>query len=295
MTTINIPSLHDRAMLCYISVSCWSARKLDRKASGKVTSEAGASDDAARVNKHLLASADTTLKELTKLGAKARRYLEENSLPWDDAGNRLLSNEKAIEVVTEITNMEKEFSTLADAFTNDYPVLRAQALDNLGDLANSDEYPQPDIVREKFSMRVSMSPLPTGFGDARTGLMPQQVAALQAHFEAGVRKQFNVALEASWRRLLANVESISERLTPGDDGKRKIYRDSLIENARETCQLLRTLNVFDEPSLEAVRAEVENQLCVFDADQLRDNDALSTNVKAAADDILARMKEMLGE
>lgn len=295
MNDLHLPSLHDRAMLAYITVSCWSARKLDRKATSKVTKDNSATADAGRFNKHLLASADESLRALTKLGGQARRYLEANSLPWDDAGNRLLSNEKMIEVVTELTNLERQFDDLADKFTEEYPVLRAQALANLGDLANDEDYPQPDIVRQKFAMRMSLSPLPEGFGDARTGLQPQQVQALQTHFEARMRTQFNVALESAWRRLLENVTHFADRLTPDDEGKRKIFRDSMVTNARETCALLRTLNVFDEPTLDAVRMEVENHICLFDAEQLRDNDQLAKTVHGKAVDLAARMKAILGE
>lgn len=294
-TTVNIPSLHSRAMLAYISVSSWSARKLDRKATDKVTKGAGATTDAARVNKHLLASADASLKKIVKIGGDARRYLEANSLPWDDAGNRLVSNDKAIDVVATVTNMQKDYDAAVEEFVTEYPMLRAQALANLGDMGDNNEYPQPDIVREKFGLRISLNPLPTGFGDARMGLNPEQVKFLEIQFEARVRMQFNVAITDAWRRLRADVESIAERMTIDVDGNRKIFRDSLFANARETCALLRSLNVFDEPNLNQIRFEVEQYLCSADAAQIRSSDHAASTIKFQADAILDRMKDLLGE
>lgn len=292
---LHIPSLHERSMLAYISVSAWSARKLDRKTTAKVTSDANSTADGARVNKYLLASADELLRKITKAGADARRYLEANSLPWDDAGNRLISNLKSIEIAGKLGEMGEEFNTMVEQFIAEYPELRARAIENLGELADDEDYPPPDAIRHKFSLRLSLSPLPTGFGDVRTGLVPAQVEALQNHFESRVRTQFQTAMLDAWKRLREDVAAIAERLTLQEDGKRKIYRDTLITNARATCALLQSLNVFDEPELERMRYLVEDKLCKFDADELRENPALSAAVKASADEIMQGLKDILGE
>jgi hypothetical protein len=291
-----LPQLKERAMLAYLKVSCWSGRKLDRKATAKVTKDAKASDDAGRFNKNLLADADERVKELQSIAGKARRLLEANSLPWDDAGNRLLSNGNAMTLIGDIGKLRDEYNQVADLFTQEYPAVRAQALAALGDMADPQDYPPPDVVRSKFSLQLSLAPLPDGFGDERTGLEKDQVASLQKHFEANARMQFETALLSAWEQLRVVVANISERLTnePGAE-KRKIYRDSLIENARETCALLKSLNVFGDAELDEMRFHVEQTLCAYDADQLRKNDALANSVKNEADKVLARMRELLGE
>lgn len=293
---INVVTLHDKAMLAYISVSTWSARKLDKKATSKVTTGAGATSDAARVNKHLLAAADDSLKKIAKIGTDARRFLEANSLPWDDAGNRLLDNIKALEVVGRITQMEQDYRDAVDAFIVEYPLLRAQAIDNLGELAAQEDYPQPDQLRHKFAMRLSLSPLPEGFGDTRTGLSDVQVGALQRQFEARIRMQFHVAIEDAWKRLRLVVAAIAERMdNTADPQKRKIFRDSLFENAKETCLLLKSLNVFEDPQLEQVRYEVEHYLLQHEPEAVRASVDVADTLAFKANEILDRMKDILGE
>jgi hypothetical protein len=290
-----IPTIRDRAVLAYVTISCWSARKLDRKASRSVTKDAGASDDAARVNKYLLSSADQKLKDIQSIAGKTRRYLEDNSLPWDDAGNRLLSNAKALEVVSELSAMEKEFNDAVDDFVSAYPVLRAEAMTSLGDLADHDDYPQPDQVRHKFAMRLSLTPVPENFDDLRTGMTPTEVSALQQHFESSVRAQTNRALMSAWMRLRDDVASMAERLAKDEDGKAKIFRNSLVDNVRSTCALLASLNVFGDHDLDNIRADVEANLCGHDAQALRDNDALSRSVQGDAAAVLARINAILGD
>lgn len=294
---MNITQIHDRAMLTYLRIGTWSARKLDSKTTKKVTKDASAVADAARVNKHLLASADTQLREIQKVGNEARKFLEGNTLPWDDAGNRLLPNEKAIEVVGELTAIEKRYNAAVDEFVENYPELRAQALIHLGDLANIDDYPPAEHVRSKFSFRLSFTPVPTGFSDVRTGLAPDQIGALSAHYEASARRQVGDALMAAWGRLRETLGHYSDRLQLKDDGsgKMQIFRDSMVSNLRETCALLKTLNVFGDDDLERVRVRVERDIASFDADQLRTNDMLAVGVKSEVDVVLEHMKALLGE
>lgn len=294
---MNIVTIHDRAMLTYLRIGTWSARKLDTKATKKVTDGASATADAARVNKHLLASADEKLRAIQKIGGEARRYLDDNTLPWDDAGNRLLPNDSAIAVVGELTALEQRYLAAVDDFVQEYPVLRAQALANLGDLANDDDYPQPDQVRHKFSFRLSFTPVPTGFSDVRTGLADSQVQALQAHYEANAKRQVGDALTAAWSRLRDNLVVYSDRLREKDDGsgKMNIFRDSMVSNLRDTCALLKQLNVFDDDDLERVRIRVERDIASFDPAHLRDSEILAKSVKSEVDVVLQHMKSLLGE
>jgi hypothetical protein len=153
-----ITPIENRAILAYLSVGGWSARKLDKKATNDVLTDNKATANAGRFNKNLLADADKALASIRKKGDDARKYLDANTLPWDDAGNRMLPNTKAIQVIGQITEMETEYNQLVDDFVREYPVLRAQAIANLGDLACAEDYPQPDVVRGKFYFRVSLQP-----------------------------------------------------------------------------------------------------------------------------------------
>lgn len=294
---MDITTIHDRSMLAYLRIGGWSARKLDNKATKRVTTTAKATTDAARVNKHLLAAADEKLRAIQKIGGDARRYLDEHTLPWDDAGNRLLPNEKAIEVVGTLTGFEQQYRAAVDDFVEAYPELREQAITNLGELANPDDYPPPLEVRHKFSFRLSFSPVPTGFSDVRTGLQAEQVEVLKRHYEANANRQVGEALTAAYKRLQENLSHYSARLKEKDDGsgKMQIFRDSMVENLRDTCALLKSMNVFDDPDLERLRLRVERDIAAFGPDQLRSSEILARSVKSEVDVVLDHMKQLLGE
>jgi hypothetical protein len=75
------------------------------------------------------------------------------------------------------------------------------------------------------------------------------------------------AMNDCWHRLYKHVEHIAEKLSD----PKNIFRDSMVENARETCDLLTRLNVADDPNLEAMRQQVEAKLLGHHPDTLRND------------------------
>lgn len=290
------PNLTDAAMLVYSKISVWSARKLDKKQTLKTNTDASASADAARVNKHLLASADEKLKLINRKANQIRDFLDVNTLPWDDAGNRLLSNEMSLKVVGPLADLESEFHALVDDFVADYPVLRAQAVVALGDMGDDSDYPQPDVVRSKFAVRISFSPVPLDFGDVRMGMTESQAAAWQRAHEGNIKRQMNEALRAAYGRLQEILERYSDRLKPRVDDPTKMekFRDSMVQQMRDTIALLGSLNVFRDPELDRLLAQLHANVAQYEPEALRSSPATSVLVKAEVDEALRRMQELLG-
>ena len=289
-------NLTNRAMLTYVSISAWSGMKLDKKASTKVTDDAGAVADSARVNKRLLAGADAKLTAIRRIDTNVRRYLDAETLPWDDAGNRLLPNVKAFAVMAKVGEFRKQFNAAVDEFVAEYPMLRQQALASLGDLADTSDYPPTDQVRNRFAFRVTFSPLPGGFeDDVRYGLTDEQVKALEAAGESRVREQIENALRNAIERLLTDVRHLADKLRRDADGKYPIFRDSTIENVRATAEALGPLNVFNDPDLEAIRQRVLTECCLFSPTTLRNMETARDETAAKAQSLVDDMLGMLGE
>jgi trehalose-6-phosphate synthase len=78
---------------------------------------------------------------------------------------------------------------------------------------------------------------------------------------------------------------MSDRLGYDEQGKKKVFRDSLVDNAVELCRLLQTLNVTQDPKLERARQQLESILIGVDADELR-KDGARDEIKAKVDSAL---------
>jgi hypothetical protein len=88
----NSISIASSAMLVELSISTWTARKLDKKVSTQVDNDNGAKTKVVNANKNLMAGTGV-LENLVKYAANARAWHLSQTLPWTDNGSRLLPNE----------------------------------------------------------------------------------------------------------------------------------------------------------------------------------------------------------
>ena len=98
------------------------------------------------------------------------------------------------------------------------------------------------------------------------------------------------SMSEAWQRLHKCLSNISERLTVNDDGKEKIFRDSLVENAHELIDLLTHLNITKDPKLEQARVELFNTIGHHDAESLRSSVVAKESVKSKVDAILSKFE-----
>jgi len=67
----------------------------------------------------------------------------------------------------------------------------------------------------------------------------------------------------------------------------QIFRDSLITNAVELCELLTKLNVTNDSKLEQARKQLEVAMVGVTPKELREDDDLRADTKAKVDQILS--------
>ncbi|MDA3813714.1 MAG: hypothetical protein PF570_05610, partial [Candidatus Cloacimonetes bacterium] len=111
-------SLNDKAMLVYLNISIWTARKYDKKISTEVENKYGA-DEAGRYNKILIAKKN--LSNIQKIISSARAFHYENTLPWSDNGGRLLPSANYFGYVKAIQCFKDDFEREVINFLRVYP------------------------------------------------------------------------------------------------------------------------------------------------------------------------------
>jgi hypothetical protein len=284
--------LHHSSQLIYLTISIWSARKLDKEVTRKLNDEEEAASNASRVNKYLMASADDQLKAISRIAREARDLVDKSTLPWDDAGNRLVSNLELFTLLGELGVIEQRFNVAVDAFIREYPVLMQQSLTALGGMGKPEDYPSAEQVRGKFGMRTSLSPVPAGYDDVRTGLSPEQIRVLNEQYAEQVKDQFAEAQRGAFAQLRADIERMSERLQLTPEGKNKQFTYTMVENVRGTLRLMKGLNIFNNGELAALAHDIEARLCHYDANDLRSSIQAASTTKTAADEVLRRMQSL---
>jgi hypothetical protein len=277
-------SIHSRAMLVSLRLSAWTARKYDKKITQETNSAHGAVADAGRYNKMLLPGDCASYKALNQLIGNTRTEHYQNTLAWSDEGWRLLPTANYQEYSGFTRKRKAEFTTLLDEFLQEYPTLRDSAKIRLNGMYKEEDYPTISQIRNKFGFYLDFSPLPAQ-GDFRVDLPSEDIRRIESAMQDRVALATSDAMKDAWQRLQDCVKHIHDRMSTPD----AIFRDSLIYNARELCDVLGRLNVTGDTQLEAFRAEVEESLAANDPDTLRENDSLREDTAVLADDILTRM------
>jgi hypothetical protein len=274
------------SMLVELNISCWTARKLDKKVSEEVDQAKNTKVKAGNYHKHLLAG-NPHLEAVNKYAAKVRLWNTKQTIPWSDSGGRIVTMENLFNggYKAQLDDHKVEFERLASNFIQVYPTLISAAAFQLGDLFDRDEYPEPDAVEKKFKFQYTLMPLPTS-GDFRIDIGEQVKAELVQHYEEHFNERLNTAMRDVWGRLHECLSHMSERLANDDEGNRKVFHGTLITNAREMIGLLRRLNVTNDPKLEEARRDLELAMTNADTDTIKDSDYVRETVKNKVDAIL---------
>lgn len=279
-------SIASSAMLASVSISCWSAKKIAKKESEELTNSKAASKRAAQVQKNLLAD-DPRLTTINKYAAEIRNWLAQSTLPWSDSGLRLVTTKQFMDFKQELDNKKSTFDTLVQDFVQMYPTLISAQAFKLGSMFDRSEYPSDAEVASKFSITYSFMPVPEA-GDFRVDIADDIARELREQYEKDYAKRVSEMNQDLWGRLKTVLDKMVDRLGTDTGGKNKIFRDTLVENALEVCDMLSVLNATNDHQLETARLEVQRALLGVTADDLRKSDAVRKDVKAQVEGILAK-------
>lgn len=256
------------AMLVSLNIGLYTGRKQDKRTRDEVTAAKGArSASAASVYKNLFSSCPE-LEAITKYASKVRVEHYALTLPWADDGPRLLPTKAYLDYTAKANTWRQHFEFLVDAFLDKYDTLVAAAAFQLGTLFDRDEYPSREQVARRFYFDVRYTPLPTA-GDFRLDIESEVQQDLANKYEERLAAQLETAQRDAWQRLYDTLSHMQERLTLTEDGKRKVFHSTMIENAHELCATLTRLNVTNDPKLEAARAQLERAIAGVDPAELR--------------------------
>jgi predicted secreted Zn-dependent protease len=136
---------------------------------------------------------------------------------------------------------------------------------------------------------LAVFPVPSN--DFRVQIASEELSRIQQDVERRVQEASASAMKDVWQRLYDKVKHIEERLA----NPAAVFRDTMLENARELCGLLPRLNFADDPQLEAMRQEVEQKLVSYHPDALRNDPDLRRDTAAKAKEIMDRMAVFMGQ
>jgi hypothetical protein len=230
-----------------------------------------------------------SLERIHKLTGAIRTEFYKLTLPWGD-GQGILKADAYLTVAPRFGALKTEWQDAVNAFLADYPTLRDDAKILLSSLYREEDYPEVSHLRDKFRMDISFGILPAPEDCGKMGMLGDFADVIAQDMAAQYTAREQTAMNEAWQRLHDTVSRAQERLAD----PQAIFRNSLIENARELCAVLPSLNISNDPNLEAMRQTLEKSLCQYEPDHLRDNPYLRSEVANKMDDILDKMSAFYG-
>jgi hypothetical protein len=287
--------LSRKAMLVSVSISQWSARKLDKRVTDETNRKYNAADNAGRYNKLLIES--ERLAKITAIVSAARALHYSMTMPWADDGPRILPNKLFVKFSESFRTLKREFEAAADEFAVGYPGFVAERKIALNGLFNESDYPDASEIRNKFHLEMSLLPFPDA-DDFRAELDADTVADIKREIAETSSHAIGDAMRHTARQIVETVGRMASKLKeykPGE-GKEKaegVFRNSLVENVRELANLLPAFNLTEDPKLAAITDRIAKELCAENASDLRKNDTARESVAKSADEIVAAVSQFL--
>lgn len=278
-------SLSSMAMLVELRISTWTARKRDHETTMEVNTAKEADQDAGSVYKYLMAGSDH-LKKIEKYAAKCRAWNSTQTLPWMK-GISLLPMDNFFKYREQLGTMESNYFALVDSFIAVYPSLVSAQAFKLGKYFRPDEFPDVETLPRRFKFEYNFLPVPEK-GDFRVNCEARIKEDLAQQYEKMYSDKLAEAMREPWERLHDVLTKLRDKMQDGEEGERHIFRDSIIGNAIELCDLLTRLNVTQDPKLEDARRMVERALVGVDIKDLRALPSARAELKNRVDDILGK-------
>jgi len=271
-------------MVVNLSVGVWQGYRLDREASRKVTDEAGADIDAARVNKHLVPK--ESLAPITKLVGALRSHFYTNSLPWKDNGDRLMPRAAYLKFIPEHQQLMEALTDEVEKFLiDDYPRAVAKAEFRMGAMFRLDDYPPARELRTKFYAKLEIDAI-TSAGDFRVKLDEAHDARVRAEMEVAATARMNNAMGDIWKRMATVLTHFQKHMTDPDS----VFKNTTVTNMTDLLDLVPGLNVLGDPDIDAVRLAMLGAFGGIEANDIRKDPGFRQELAGEAGKIMSTME-----
>jgi len=142
-----------------LSFSWFGTRKTLTESQKSQAAEAfGAEGEFLSARKKLIETEHPAWKELTSIKGRILAYWRAMSLPYPEAGIRLIPQQSVSELDTRLRRMREELQEAVRRLEDHYSELKYAAQDRLGSLFNPDDY--PSRLENLFAvMRIKFDPM----------------------------------------------------------------------------------------------------------------------------------------
>ena len=266
-------NLSGKALIACLHIRCWTGTMTDQNVSREIERTKKAEKGTGSFAKNLL-----NKKTLSPMGAVAQRIRDRHhylTLPWNDAGDRLLPISAHARYKRELSDLIDEFVDARAEFLSHYSEYVRVEKTRLGDMYDEKEYPDFEEIKGKFEVSLGYTTVP----DARhfvADMADAEQMRLRNEIEQEIESRVKSANTDLYYRLRDAVDKMVVRLAPKDDGKPSAIRDAALSNLQTLLETIQSLNLTDNTLITKICGEINGVIDGVEASELREN---SSNFK----------------
>jgi hypothetical protein len=248
----------------------------------------GAEGDYLSARKKLLDTKHAAYKEVTGVRGKVAAYWRSLTLPFPEAGIRLIRQHEVQGFNEQMAAFRNELQEAVNKLDDHYSELKSAARRRLGDLFDANDY--PPSLRGLFAVEWDFPNVepPDYLQQLNPAIYDQERARVAARFDEAVQ----LAEQAFVGEFAKLVSHLCERLSTSQD-ERKVFRDSAVANMTEFFERFKQLNVRSNQDLDQLVERAQNLLNGVEPQELRDNNALRQHIATALVGVQASLDGML--
>ena len=234
----------------------------------------GANAQFLSAGKKLLDISHPAYRAVTAVRGKVQEYWKSQSLPYPEPAIRLIRQDGVSDFAAKMREFQDELAEAVENLDRQYHDLKTAARERLGSLYNSGDY--PESLRGLFAVEFDFPSIqpPDYLQQLNPQLYEEECRRVQSRFDEAVR----LAEEAFIGELAKLVSHLTERLSGGEDGRQRIFRDSAVENLTDFFARFRQLRIHSSEQLDNLVADAQRIIRGVEPQALRDNAGLRQHV-----------------
>ena len=226
--------------------------------------------------KKLINTSDSSFRAVTSVRTQAMTYLKAMSLPYPEPGIRLISQGSLDRIDEKMRCFREELAEAVAALDVRFDELKHEARHRLGDLFCESDYPASLHGLFEINWDFPSVEPPEYLRRLNPELYQQECERVRSRFDEAVQ----MAESAFIDELSKLIDHLSERLTGGEDGKPKIFRDTAVSNLTEFFERFQRLNIGSNEELDHLVERAQNVVDGVAPQRLRDSSSLRKQIGA---------------
>ena len=273
-----------------VSFTWFGVRKsLNAEQKAQAAESFGAEGQFLSAAKKLLDTRDEKFRAVTSVRSQIQSYWRGVSLPYPEPGLRLIRHQDIDGFQEQLQQFKAELAGAVERLDGEFAALKAAAKQRLGSLFSAVDYPDSLIGLFEVQWDYPSVEAPEYLLRLNPQVYEQERQRINRRFEEAVQMA-EQAFVVEFGRL---VEHLVQRLTDGQDGQKKMFRDSAVSNLAEFFGRFRSLNVHSNAELDRLVDTAQRAIQGVQPQAIRDSDGLRQHIASQLSAVQATLDGLL--